>query len=92
MPSSKLQRFDGAIFEVNVEIAKQFVTVKTMLTDLGMDDGEDEPVPLPNVNEAILKKGHSVVHPSQGWPSFLLKVMRTNKSKQMISLLETKNS
>ena len=27
--------------------------------DLGMDEGEDEPVPLPNVNAAILKK---VIH------------------------------
>lgn len=27
------------------------------LTDLGMDDeGDDDPVPLPNVNAAILKK------------------------------------
>lgn len=33
------------------------------LTDLGMDDdGDDDPVPLPNVNAAILKKvtkGHA---------------------------------
>lgn len=44
-------------FEVDVEIAKQSVTIKTMLEDLGMDDeGDDDPVPLPNVNAAILKK------------------------------------
>ncbi|XP_059164808.1 S-phase kinase-associated protein 1-like [Physella acuta] len=41
---------------VNVDIAKQSVTVKIMLEDLGRDMDEDEPVPLPNVNAAILKK------------------------------------
>ncbi|CAO2593524.1 S-phase kinase-associated protein 1 [Lemmus lemmus] len=57
MPSIKLQSSDGEIFEVDVEIAKQSVTIKTMLEDLGMDDeGDDDPVPLPNVNATILKK------------------------------------
>ncbi|KAH9518722.1 suppressor of kinetochore protein mutant [Bulinus truncatus] len=56
MPMIKLQSSDGEVFEVDVEIAKQSVTIKTMLEDLGMDEDEDEPVPLPNVNAAILKK------------------------------------
>eukprot|EP00069_Balaena_mysticetus_P012161 bmy_01367T0 len=56
MPSIKLQSSDGEIFEVDVEIVKQSVTIKTMLEDLGMDDEGDDPVPLPNVNAAILKK------------------------------------
>ncbi|KAG5284447.1 hypothetical protein AALO_G00026830 [Alosa alosa] len=57
MPTIKLQSSDGELFEVDVEIAKQSVTIKTMLEDLGMDDeGDDDPVPLPNVNAAILKK------------------------------------
>merc|ERR1712025_630076 len=59
MPNIKLQSSDGEIFEVDVEIAKQSVTIKTMLEDLGMDEDEEEAVPLPDVNAAILKK---VIH------------------------------
>ncbi|XP_024112709.1 S-phase kinase-associated protein 1-like [Pongo pygmaeus] len=57
MPSIKLQSSGEEIFEVDVEIVKQSVTIKTMLEDLGMNDkGDHDPVPLPNVNAAILKK------------------------------------
>ncbi|XP_037686563.1 S-phase kinase-associated protein 1-like [Choloepus didactylus] len=56
MPSGKLQSSNGERFEVDVEIAKQSVTITTMLEDLGMDDEGDDPVPPPNVNAAILKK------------------------------------
>ena len=56
MPTIKLQSSDGEVFPVDVEIARQSVTIKTMLEDLGMEEDEDEVVPLPNVNAAILKK------------------------------------
>ena len=55
MPAIKLQSSDGEIFEVDVEIAKLSVTIKTMLEDLGMDEEDDDAIPLPNVNAAILK-------------------------------------
>ena len=56
MPSIQLQSSDGEIFKLDVEIAKLSNTIKTMLDDLGIDEDEEEIVPLPNVNAAILKK------------------------------------
>ena len=55
MKNIQLQSFDGEIFKVDVEIAKQSVTIKTMLEDLDLVDFEREIVPLPNIKAAILK-------------------------------------
>jgi S-phase kinase-associated protein 1 len=77
----KLQSSDGDTFDVEVEIAKQSATIKTMLEgkgrkkktsfiskieisvfeDLGMDEEEDV-IPLPNVNSAILKKVNLILN------------------------------
>ena len=56
MPIIKLKSSDGESFDVDVDIAKQSVTIRTMLEDLGMDLENDstEAVPLPNVTGNIL--------------------------------------
>lgn len=56
MPIIKLQSSDNEVFSVETDIAKQSVTIRTMLEDLGDELGEDEVVPLPNVNAGILRK------------------------------------
>ena len=57
MPLIKLVSSDGKEFPVEMDIARKSVTIKTMLEDLGLDDGYNgEPVPLPNVDGDILEK------------------------------------
>ncbi|XKL63409.1 hypothetical protein PGB90_005773 [Kerria lacca] len=56
MPKIRLQSCDNDIFEVDYDVAKCSTTIKTMVDDLGLDDNDDEIVPLPNVNSAILRK------------------------------------
>ena len=54
-----LRSNDNMDFTMDVELAKISETLKTMLDDLGIDTESDEasePIPLPNVNGAILKK------------------------------------
>ena len=90
MPSTKFQSPDGEIFEVEVEIPKQSVTIKTMVEDLGMDDeDDDDPVPLPSGNAAILTFSGA---PATRKTLLLLRMMRSKKNKQMITLYGTKNS
>jgi len=52
MPNIKLQSSDGEVFDVDVEAAKCSVVISPMLENLD----EEEVVPLPNVNSAILRK------------------------------------
>jgi len=61
MPSQmiKLQSSDGEIFDVEVKVAQCSMTIKQMLEDLGMEENDDEVIPLPNVSAAILRK---VIH------------------------------
>ena len=51
----RLQSNDSEVFEVDVDIAKASMTIKTMLDDLGLDEDDTEPIPLPNVNASTLK-------------------------------------
>ncbi|OWK01983.1 hypothetical protein Celaphus_00019140 [Cervus elaphus hippelaphus] len=89
---SKRQSSDGKIIKVDVEIAKQSVTIKTTLEDLGMgDEGDDDPVPLPNVNAAVLKKviQWCTHHKDDPPPP---EDVKTKKNDQMIYLFGIKNS
>lgn len=56
MPNIKLQSSDGEIFDTALDIALCSLTIKTMIDDCGIDEGEDTVVPLPNVNSTILRK------------------------------------
>ncbi|KAL3317784.1 suppressor of kinetochore protein mutant [Cichlidogyrus casuarinus] len=57
MKPIKLESNDGKIIEVDTQIAKQSVTISTMLDSLSQDANEDEdPISLPNVTSATLSK------------------------------------
>ena len=59
-PKIKVQSSDGENFDVEADVIKLSNTINTMLQDLGMDNEEQgDPIPLQNVNGAILKK---VIH------------------------------
>jgi len=50
-----LQSSDGEDINVERDIAERSVLIKNMLGDLG-EDALTEPIPIPNVNAAVLKK------------------------------------
>ncbi|KAH7329225.1 Skp1 family, dimerization domain-containing protein [Stachybotrys elegans] len=58
-PASKiwLASNDGAIMEVDRAVADRSILIKNMLEDLGDDAiSSSNPIPIPNVNEAVLRK------------------------------------
>ncbi|XP_053594377.1 S-phase kinase-associated protein 1-like [Microplitis demolitor] len=52
----KLESNDGVLFEVEERVAKFSTTIKIILEDLKQVDENDDVIPLPLVNSAILKK------------------------------------
>ena len=57
MATITLQSSDGETCKVDLDVAKESMTIKTMLEDLGIEgDREEEVVPLPNINSKILIK------------------------------------
>lgn len=59
---------------------KHTMTIRIMLEDSEEGRGGDDPVFLPNINTAILRKGSSGQHPPQGCPARLWMV-RTQRSE-----------
>jgi len=47
---------DHAVIEVERSVAERSIVIKHMLEDVGEESIGKEPVPLPNVNEAVLRK------------------------------------
>ncbi|MFH4974401.1 hypothetical protein AB6A40_001110 [Gnathostoma spinigerum] len=61
-PKIQLKSSDDEIFDVDRDVIKLSTTINTMLQDLGMDSNEGgdafmtDPIPLANINAAILRK------------------------------------
>ncbi|KAF2630224.1 S-phase kinase-associated protein-like protein 1 [Macroventuria anomochaeta] len=53
-PKIKLVTSDNAEMEVDRQVAERSILIKNLLEDLGGDN--DEAIPIPNVNEAVMKK------------------------------------
>jgi len=47
---------DGAQITIDRAVADRSILLKNMIEDLGEDNVQNTPVPLPNVNEAVLRK------------------------------------
>ncbi|MCJ1247285.1 hypothetical protein MMC30_004499 [Trapelia coarctata] len=54
--SIKLKSSDSVEIEVDKEVAERSVLIKNLLEDMGEEATTSEPIPIPNVNEAVLKK------------------------------------
>jgi S-phase kinase-associated protein 1 len=51
-----LQSNDGAVIPVDRQVAERSMLIKNMMEDLGEDAALAQAVPIPNVNESVLKK------------------------------------
>lgn len=56
MPTIKLQSNDNEIYEADTRVARLSGTIRTVLDDCGMEEGDDMIVPLPNVDSRILER------------------------------------
>ena len=57
MSRLKLKSFDGEIFEVDIQVANHSCLIKDMLENMkGIDDGNDDPILLPNCHSLVLSK------------------------------------
>ena len=56
MPSIRLSSSEGEVFLVETLVAKQSGIIKQMMEDLNIEEDNEEPVPLINVNSATLNK------------------------------------
>jgi len=52
----KLKSSDGVEMTVDRDVAQRSILIKNMVDDLGDETGTGEAIPIPNVNEAVLKK------------------------------------
>ncbi|KAI9139379.1 SCF ubiquitin ligase complex subunit Skp1 [Paraphysoderma sedebokerense] len=51
-----LQSSDGENFNVEKQVAERSVLLKNMLEDVGDDDNDSSPIPVPNVTGRVLRK------------------------------------
>ncbi|KAH8741685.1 hypothetical protein FG386_003659 [Cryptosporidium ryanae] len=81
-PKVRLVSSEGEEFSVDVQIATASTLIRNMIEDVGIDD----PIPLPNVRAAVLRKvldycEHHVDNPSKEIP----KPLRTNTLTTVVS-------
>ena len=92
MPSIKLRSSHGEMLEVGVETDEQFVIIKTILEDLGMDEGGMITQFLHQMStQQYYKRSFSGV-PTTRMTLLFLRTLRAKESKQMIPLFGTENS
>ena len=58
MPKINLESSDKKVFPVDVEVAKKSITLRDLMENLGIEDGDEdgEPIPLPKVDAANLER------------------------------------